>query len=1153
MRSGGCETTRKTHQKPGADVWVRVPALMRAAALFAAASCAALLAACSPCAGVVCPTGQSCDATTGFCTGAPTATTGGCGADSDCTTAGLPRCEPTSKSCVQCVAGADCATGSCDGAAFVCVPKSCTADGDCATVPHAAHCDVLAAICVGCTSDAQCAGDGTGPRRICAPAEQACVVFPCTGDVECEGDPGGPRCDAKTGHCIECSADVDCTGAAKRCGPTHRCVACLADADCDVADGYACHADTNACYFAGCVRDDQCAGGTRCAKGTRACVRCLVDADCAPTGGACVAGACASRASCGGDADCAFPARCDGGVCAACDAARACRGNEVCTSGACAEPVACADSGSCLAGRTCQASLCAPAACADDAYAPNQSAGAAAGLSLATPAGQTGVATANVTGLVLCPNADDWFTVAANDGDGVQVEVHFATASEPVQLALFRAAPGGGLAAVGFTEVAPYGLRATAGALPAGSGPVYVQVRAPGDSVNYQLAARTQAGGLCADDFRDPNATPMTSSPLAPGVAPLVSCPGADDWFKLDVQAPTRVEVTLAEPDAAHDLLLELHDGTSSTSGGVVVGSDPAKLDYATTGAQRLYLLVKNVAGTRRPYSLQLQYRPPPPANDVCAGAAPLAPGTLTPGTTVGANADGAAPCATAGGPDVFYAFDLAAASGVTLDLSSAFDGALAVFASCGGAPLACTSVAGGAEELKLESLPAGHYLVGVASSKPTAEGTFTLSETLTTPPPPPANATCATAAPLSFAAPASGNALLEAKASGDVASAPDSLPAECAPAGSPGGDAVYTFTLAQPRGVLASLAARYPAYLTLRSGADCAQGVACAAGPTAAIGKLSLAAGSYSVVVDGGGPLGGPYALDVQLFPPAANETCATAAPLANGASASGDTRLAAHDYALTCADPRETAPDVAFQFTLTQPQGAHLALDATYDAALALRATSCVDASAPANELGCSARAPVALDFPLLQPGTYYAVVSGYRDAGGPFTLHLALRPPAQPPPNADCAPTGGAACDAAAPLTFDASGNASVDGTTVLSCDGLHPPTCTGVPARSGSTQPALSGPDVTYAVPLKPGQTLAATLTPSGFDGALYLLPSCAASACLAGSDKSFLPGGVESITYTLPPSSSAATLLLVVDSFAKGASGPFHLDAHVSGP
>ena len=149
--------------------------------------------------------------------------------------------------------------------------------------------------------------------------------------------------------------------------------------------------------------------------------------------------------------------------------------------------------------------------------------------------------------------------------------------------------------------------------------------------------------------------------------------------------------------------------------------------------------------------------------------------------------------------------------------------------------------------------------------------------------------------------------------------------------------------------------------------------------------------------------------------------------------------------DYALTCADPQETAPDVAFAFTLTQPQGAHLSLDASYDAALALRASSCDDANAAADELGCSARAPVALDFPLLEAGTYYAIVSGYRDAGGPFTLHLALRAPAQPPPNADCAPSsGGAVCDNATPLVFDATGAAGVDGATVLSCDGLHPPT-------------------------------------------------------------------------------------------------------------
>ncbi len=1087
---------------------------------------------CSPCFGVVCPSGVSCDSATGLC-GSPTAF--GCSTDTQCATLADPthaRCDTATKFCVGCLKDGHCPSGHCDAKTEACAPPTCATEADCAKFATTKRCDPALNICVGCTSDVQC-GTTSGPRQVCAPLERACVVFPCTLDADCAGDWAGPRCDIPSGRCQECSADADCTGDKKRCDVSrHACTACLADADCAVIDGYSCKTDTQTCTFGGCVRDDQC-GGARCDTAKRACKRCLVDADCTIIGGTCADGACVSKSVCATGNDCAFPSACADGSCVQCGPALACRGNQVCKNGSCAEPVACGDSTSCLAGRSCQAGMCADAACVDDAFAPNQSAGSATGVALTAN-------TSDLKSLVLCPNANDWFSLAADDGDGAQVELHFSNASAAAAITLLRATPSGGLLPVGFSEVAPYGLRATAETLPAGRGPLFVQVHAPGDRVEYELIARTAVRSICADDFREPDDSSDTASALLPGSVALTSCPGNDDWFRLDLTGPERVEVTVAHAGSSDDLELDLYDATGT---GTALATGSSRVTYTAAAGGPLYLDLRNKATLKRVYTLSLRYPPMPPVNDACAGAVDVAPGSTVQGTTAGASADGAAPCAAAAGSDVYYKVSLPNTSSVTLDATAGYDVALAVWKSCGGAPVVCAAGAKGAAHLAIESLPAGDYFIGVASAAAAEEGAFALSVATGTPTPPPPNATCATAAPLAFSSTANGPATAEASAAADISAAPDSVPAECAPTGSPGGNAVYSFELTEPQGVLAAVSAAFPAYLTLRQldNSSCSTLITCAPGTNPALGKLSLAAGRYALVVDGGGPAGGPFSLDTKLYPAASNDTCTTAAPLTDSGTVSGDTRLATHNYAISCAAPKSFAPDVAFSFTLAAEQGVHLALDATYNAALEVRALNCTDPQVVA----CNVQPATTLDFPRLAPGVYYVVVSSYDNGGGPFALHFALRSPATPPPNADCAGSANATvCDNAVPLTFDGFGNAAVDGTSTQSCDGLHPTTCTGG---------ALSGPDVTYSVTLLPGQTLSATMTPSGFDGALYLVDGCGATTCLAGSDKSFLSGGAESISYTVPATAVGGTYLLGVDSFSPSAFGAFHLSAARSGP
>jgi hypothetical protein len=90
--------------------------------------------------------------------------------------------------------------------------------------------------------------------------------------------------------------------------------------------------------------------------------------------------------------------------------------------------------------------------------------------------------------------------------------------------------------------------------------------------------------------------------------------------------------------------------------------------------------------------------------------------------------------------------------------------------------------------------------------------------------------------------------------------------------------------------------------------------------------------------------------------------------------------------------------------------------------------------------------------------------------------------------------------------------------------------------------------LPGPDVAYSVFLADGDTLHARLTPTGWDGALYVLGGCEeVPVCLAGVDAA-LSGGTETLVWT---AEADGAVLLVVDSF--GAGGDFRLDASVADP
>lgn len=1065
-----------------------LPALPLLAVLFAAALSGCTCTA-DPCAGVTCDGGTCVDGTCG----APLPDGGRvCEKDDDCA-GGAPRthCEPASGQCVQCLVAAHCPEPEsqiCEVATHTCAPRPrCGADADCADLPGTPHCEPDSGRCVVCTEDAQC----VGTQQVCR--SFTCQLDVCATDADCDPYPGTPICRTTTGRCVECTESAQCP------------------------EGEAC--SQAVCVPVGaCSRDADCAAGLQCSTLSQSCVQCVTGDDCS-LGGRCLAGTCADLVPCVGDADCTPPTHCapDRHVCVACTEDAHCGPGQTCNgAGLCEEPATCGADAACLAGRTCDASgACTDAACSDDAFEPND-----------VPYDATPVEPGTVSG-VLCPNAADWYVVRAATGDGVRVRLRYdASAGAPTLLVWSGSGTGPDLLAEPVRTAE--GQRVEVAALDR-PGPLWIGIEGDEAALAYELEVAVEAGGLCADDAYEPNDASGTAASLPDPVAGVTSveaaaCFGDDDWFVVTTPAGLR---TVADAEGL--------DGPSSTlvvslfvqdPGGVLrlVGGDGTQhAEAPARGADAAHLVrVTQTVPGRRAYRLTVRLSPPAPANDTCGGAVRLYEGTSASGTTAGATDDGATACGGAGSPDVVWRLDLSSASTVHLSTEGTLDAILGLRADCAdpASEVACADVPGDRESLTAV-LPAGTWWAWVDGFGGRA-GDFALRLDVSPPPPPPANEGCETAAVLD---PAAGGGVL----TGNLAVAGDEAQAGC---GAPGGDAVWALTLDAPASLSLDLAGAPGLSVSVR--ADCVDGAseaACGAVTAAGGAHLDLpylAAGTWTVLVDGGGPARGAYELVWALgspIPPPANEDCATAEvlDLASGAAqVSGDTRNAADDLEAACAVSGSGGGDVVYAFTLDAEQQLTATLTAGFDAVLALRGAACDAASA----LACDDGRPPRVRAPALAAGTYALVVDGYDGGRGPFTLDVAVADPLPVPANDRCAD---------APVVDLSGGAAQRTGTTERAANDADPgAACTGSPTAGG---------DVFYAVDLAAGQALTATVTPAaGFDPALYVLDACG-GACVAGADASFV-SDPETVTFTAPV---AGRYLVVVDGWGEGAAGAFTLD------
>jgi hypothetical protein len=170
-------------------------------------------------------------------------------------------------------------TGQCAGTAPVCLPDGscgCSSSSECAKNSNARICDPTTRTCVQCVNTSACAGRGTS--WTCDPVAHACVLNGCSGGGFCKN---GQVCDLTRQICVDCLSSSDCSG--QKCDVSRNiCVDCVTSGDC--------HGSTSSCSARNvCVR--ACGAGRTCAFGSsvcdtaaQACVECVTNGDCGRTG-----------------------------------------------------------------------------------------------------------------------------------------------------------------------------------------------------------------------------------------------------------------------------------------------------------------------------------------------------------------------------------------------------------------------------------------------------------------------------------------------------------------------------------------------------------------------------------------------------------------------------------------------------------------------------------------------------------------------------------------------------------------------------------------------------------------------------------------------------------------------------------------------------
>lgn len=168
----------------------------------------------------------------------------------------LPMCTGTNAPCTPCAATDDgvacsgatpvCATAVTDAKLGQCV--ACTTNAQCSGATPT--CDqsggALTDSCRACAANADCSG-ASAVCEIAGPKTGQCVQ--CNTDTDCTN---GEKCDTSSNTCIECQSAAQCANPTPACSPQRQCAPCTSNSDCEgSAAGSWCDVATGACGTSG--------------------------------------------------------------------------------------------------------------------------------------------------------------------------------------------------------------------------------------------------------------------------------------------------------------------------------------------------------------------------------------------------------------------------------------------------------------------------------------------------------------------------------------------------------------------------------------------------------------------------------------------------------------------------------------------------------------------------------------------------------------------------------------------------------------------------------------------------------------------------------------------------------------------------------------
>jgi hypothetical protein len=1073
----------------------------------------------------VCLSNDHCSGDTPVCNGAANGGAGacvGCVGDADCGGA-TPVCDPVTQSCATCVQDSD-----------------CPSDGACNTA-------VAGGACVACVTDLHCGG----ATPTCDLTTHTCVG--CVADTDCGG--ATPVCDTASNTCVGCTANAHCPVSAPLCAGG-ACVQCMTTADCGAAE--VCFANT--CQ----PLNDTCASAQDIAFASGSDVATFtVDTTAASHQ---YSGTCAPttnrpelvyRLTLTAARDVAIDVQSSAGS----DAVFFVRAAP-CATGT---QLSCRNATGTGGAETATLLNLQPG----DYFLFIENDGAAALQATATvtlsppTTAPTGDSCAQPLALNVTPGTPHTFqvdTVSATDAHQGTCHASASGGRERVYQLTLTAAQDIQVDAVGQGGVDPVlYLRAS----PCASGTELSCRHAVGTSESLTVKNRPagtyylfveQAGSTTGIidvtvNLNPPTPPPANDTCAAPSQLTVV--PGtptslvADTSAATDAQAGTCVtaagsqELVYAFTTAApHDIVVTA-TGATGVNPALYLRASPcgsgaqlACIDATFAGgtetftspnrpAGTYYLFVETVGAAAGAVDVTVSLDSPTltPANDTCAApqllsVTPGTPTTFTADTTSATNAHQGT-CYNSGtgaavGRELVYQLTLTSPQDINVVAvgRNTVDPVLYLRSSpCAtGTELACQDAAGVTETLSALNRPAGTYFLFVEQWGTTA-GLIDVSVSLDAPSAPSANATCATAQPLT----------LPATVTGLTSGNTDDYQVAAACGSGAGPDVVYAFTTSAPGTFSARvtpLTRGFRPTVSVRNLANCIGGTSvdtagCMTAPhndhPVDLVVSELPAGSWYLVVDGSTSTQGRFELTASHTPfaPGTNNACASVQPLALSAAGNayvtGSTRGMTSTTTTSCGTSTSVNPDAFFGFTppalplgATGYQAKVIAVGLNSEElhpVLSVRTDCATTTSTGQAFCATTDQAPylVAGIFNPLPGVPYFAVVdgSGTTRTNGPFSLEVNLAPVPHPQDS----------CSGAQPLPA----NTTVAGTTLGASNSFE--LATGW--YTGCTTATMGGPDVVYAYTAPSTGLATAYLRPQrGYTAALSVHSACAPTSCAA---------------------------------------------------